>query len=59
MKALRVHGGEETSRRISVRVGGREPMAPVGVEVPEMNASLSGLEGGVSTSKNPSKAEDG
>lgn len=42
-----------------MRVGGREPMAPVGVEVPEINASLSGREGGVSTSKKPSKAEDG
>lgn len=59
MKALRVHGGDETSRRISVRVGGLEPMAPVGVEVPDINASLNGLEGGVSTSKKPSNAEDG
>lgn len=59
MKALRVHGGEATSRRISLRVGGREPMAPVGVDVPESNASLNGLDGGISASKKSSKAEEG
>lgn len=59
MKALRVHGGDAASRRISLREGGREPMAPVGVEVPESNASLKGLDGGMSALKRSSKAEEG
>lgn len=59
MKALRVHGGEATSKRISVRDGGRAPTAPAGVEWPDMNASLIGLEGGSSTSKKSSKADEG
>lgn len=59
MKALRVHGGDATSRRISVRDGGREPIVPFGVEVPDINASLTGLDTGESTSKMSSKAEEG
>lgn len=59
MKAVRVHGGEATSRRISANDGGREPKAPLGVEVPDMKASLIGLEGAESTSKKSSKAEEG
>jgi hypothetical protein len=59
MKALSVQGGEATSSRISVREGGREFVAPFGVEAPDMKASLTGLETGESTSKMSSKAEDG
>lgn len=59
MKAVRLHGGEATSRRISANDGGREPKAPLGVEVPDMKASLMGLEGAESTSKKSSKAEEG
>jgi hypothetical protein len=58
MKALRVHGGEATSRRISVMEGGRELKCPFGVEVPGRKVSRIGLEGGESTSK-LSKAEEG
>ena len=54
-----MRGGEATSRRISVRDGGREPSVPFGVEVPDMKASLTGLEVGESTSKMSSKAEEG
>ena len=35
MKAVKVHGGEETSRRISDNVGGLDPMADTGDEVLE------------------------
>jgi hypothetical protein len=59
MKALRVHGGEATSSKISVSDGGREFVVPFGVEAPDMKASLTGLETGESTSKMSSKAEDG
>lgn len=59
MKALRVHGGEATSKRISVSEGGRAPMAPAGVDEVDLKCSLGGLEVGVSTSKKSSKAEPG
>jgi len=42
-----------------VRDGGREPIVPFGVEVPDMKASLTGLDTGESTSKMSSKAEEG
>lgn len=60
MKALRVHGGGATSRRISVRVGGCEPMADRGLEgVEGAKRPLDGRESGTSKRVKSSKAEDG
>lgn len=59
MKALSVQGGEATSSKMSVRVGGRAPMAYCGEDDVDANTPLAGLEKEASKSANSSKAEEG
>lgn len=59
MNALRVHGGEATSRRISVRVGGWVPMTDRGEDGEEANTPLLRLESGTSNNVKSSNADEG
>lgn len=59
VKALSVQGGEATSRRISVRVGGLVPMADRGEDADEAKTPLVRLESVTSKSVKSSKADEG
>lgn len=59
VNALSVHGGGATSRRISVRFGGFEPMADRGEDADEAKTPLVRLESVTSNRVKSSKADDG
>jgi hypothetical protein len=59
VKALNVQGGEATSRRISVNVGGFVPMADRGDDGEEAKTPLVRLESVTSNRVKSSNAEEG
>lgn len=59
MKAVSVHGGVETSSRISSSVGGLTPMALLGDDAPDGILALFGRWVGVCRPRTVSKAEEG
>jgi hypothetical protein len=59
MKAVSVHGGDDTSWRISSSVGGLTPMTQFGDDPAEGRLVLMGVWEGVLRPKTFSKAEEG